>query len=264
MGRLTVILLCALSAWIVGVGSARADTTVRVVETWPTGDAVTLARHQNFYLRLAYDTDVPVNIWARPYFRGKEVNAGSNPSRTYTGSGETFGWFFLMEPGDQVDEIRISAGDGGTRTTPVVTTVRVHVMGSNAAAAEGSEPAWVGEMKQLEAAAQRKDYETRMNTPTSASDVVLFSGFMLAMLAFGLFGFLAPAWGVWRWRDGWRLAAAVPAAAMAFVVLRIAFGTMFDPTSHNLWPFEILQMGVFSVVAMGALLVARKLSATKR
>lgn len=264
MGKLAVILVCALSAWLAGIGSARADTTVRVVETWPAGDVVTLAPNQNFYLRLAYDTDVPVQIWARPYFRGKEANAGSNPSQTYTGSGETFGWFFLMEAGDQVDEIRISAGDGGTRTTPVVATVRVHVTGGATAAAKGSEPAWIGEMTQRAEAAQRKAYETRKDTPTSAGDMVFFSGFMLVMLTLGVFGFVAPAWGVWRWRGGWRLAAAVPAAAMVFVVLRIAFGTLFDPTSHNLWPFEILQMGGLSVVAMGALLVARKLSAAKR
>jgi hypothetical protein len=33
-----------------------------------------------------------------------------------------------------------------------------------------------------------------------------------------------------------------------------------DPTSHNLWPFEILQVGVLSLVAIGVLLAARKFS----
>ena len=103
-----------------------------------------------------------------------------------------------------------------------------------------------------------------MSKPVSAGDVVLFSGFMLAMLALGLSGFAVPAWGMWRWRGGWRIAAAVPAAMMVFVVLRIMFGVARDPMSHNLWPFEILQVGALSVVVMAVLLVARKLSGAGR
>ena len=74
----------------------------------------------------------------------------------------------------------------------------------------------------------------------------------------GLVGFAAPAWGLWRWRGGWRIAAAVPAAVMAVVVLRIAAGTAIDPTSHNLWPFEVLQAGALSLLVMLALWIARK------
>ena len=108
-------------------------------------------------------------------------------------------------------------------------------------------------------AAQDQAYHERMSKPVSAGDMALFSGFMLAMLALGLLGFAAPAWGMWRWRGGWRLAAAVPTAMMTFVVLRIMLGVARDPTSHNLWPFEILQAGTLSAVVMVVLLVARKL-----
>jgi hypothetical protein len=93
--------------------------------------------------------------------------------------------------------------------------------------------------------------------------MLLLGGFMLVMLLVGLLGFAAPAWGLWRWRGGWRIAAAVPAAAMAFVVLRIAAGTAVDPTSHNLWPFEVLQAGVLSLVAMLALWIARRWSGVR-
>lgn len=69
---------------------------------------------------------------------------------------------------------------------------------------------------------------------------------------------------MWRWHGGWRIAAAVPAALMAFVVLRILLGTSFDPTSHNLWPFEILLSGALSVVVMIAVAGARKLIRANR
>jgi len=71
-------------------------------------------------------------------------------------------------------------------------------------------------------------------------------------------------WGLWRWRGGWRLFAAVPAAVMAFVVLRIVIDTTRDPTSHNLWPFEIVMWGGFSCGCMLLLGLAHKLLAAKR
>lgn len=42
---------------------------------------------------------------------------------------------------------------------------------------------------------------------------------------------------------GLEMAAAVPAAMMAFIVLRIVVDGFRDPTSHNLFPFEILLAG---------------------
>ena len=71
-----VVILLALVAWFGPMGSAHAGTTVRVVETWPSGDDVALGRNQSFYLRLAYDTDKPVGIWVAPYFHGKRVSVG--------------------------------------------------------------------------------------------------------------------------------------------------------------------------------------------
>ncbi len=45
---------------------------------------------------------------------------------------------------------------------------------------------------------------------------------------------------------------------MAFVALGILVDVGRDPTSHNLWPFEILQVGAFSVAVMAALWAVRK------
>lgn len=252
-----------LAAALVVLGVSRAcfafaTVTVDVIATDPPGATVLLPRNENFYVRLRYVTDMPVSIWARPYFQGREVNAGSNPSRTYTGTGDALGWFFLMQPGDQVDEIRITAGDGSHDGTRLVATHRVHVVGGTQPMEARTEPDWVVELNREDKAAQQVDYERRMNTPTTAGDLVLFNGFMLTVLALGVFAFGAPAWALWRWRGGWRIAAAIPAVMMAFVVVRIGFGVSRDPTSHNLWPFEILQVGALSVVIMAALFAARR------
>lgn len=253
--------LPVLLAWL--PAGVRAKTTVRVVETWPAGDTVTLGRQQNFYLRLAYTTDEPAHLWIEPYFHGERVDAGTHPSPSYSGSGEAFGWFFLVKPGAEVDEVRILAGDGSPGGTHLVASYPVDVAGSDAPVA-ATEPDWVVRMKQRAEVAQRQAYAEAMNQPMSAGDVALFSGFMLLMLVVGLLAFVAPAWAVWRWQGGWRLAAAVPLAVMAFVVLRIVLGALVDPTSHNLWPFEVLQAGVPCVLAIGAMFVVRRFTGGDR
>jgi hypothetical protein len=47
---------------------------------------------------------------------------------------------------------------------------------------------------------------------------------------------------------------------MAFVIGRFVVDTARDPTSHNLWPFEILMWGGASAVVMGVLALAKWLS----
>lgn len=51
---------------------------------------------------------------------------------------------------------------------------------------------------------------------------------------------------------------------MAFVVLRLIADISSDPTSHNLWPFEILMIGALSVAIMVVLLVSRRITGLGR
>lgn len=240
--------------------SAVAATTVEVLGTEPAGRTVTLGSGQTFYMRIAYSTDTPVRIWARPYFEGREVNAGSNPSRVHEGNGEALVWFFFLgQPGEQVDEIRITAGDGSQAGTHEVTRLPVSISAGTEPAPARAEPAWLAQLKAEEARLQREDYERRMSEPLSAGDQALAAGFMLAVLAIGIGGIALPILAVRRWQGGWRLAAAVPAGWVGLVVLRIVLGTALDPTSHNLWPFEILQASVVSLVLIGAMTAGRRL-----
>lgn len=245
---------CVLSALV------RAETTVRVLEIHPAGDVITLGKNQPFYLRIGYSTDEPVRIWARPFFQGSEVSAGSNPSRVYTDSGEALGWFFFMEPRKEVDEIRVSAGDGSRSGTRAVTTYRVQITGSGQPVASIPQPAWLVELLSEDKRLQQEAYKQRMSTPPTAGEMLFFNGFILAVLSLGVAGIAVPLWAWWRWGGGWRVAASVPAVMMGFVVLRIVLATSADPTSHNLWPFEIVQVGILSLVVIGMLFVARKFS----
>ncbi|MEX2205508.1 MAG: hypothetical protein WEF50_04695 [Myxococcota bacterium] len=257
---MAIVVLVALGVCSAAARPARAETTVEVIATDPAGSSVALDRNQNFYLRLRYSTDRPASIWVQPYFQGREVGARTSPSGRYSGRGEALAWFFLMQPGDQVDEIRIKAGNGSRDGTHEVATYPVRIIGGSRSAVAGTPPAWLVDLKRQNEAAAREAYESAARTPPSSGDMLFFGGFMLAMLCIGLLGLAAPAWGVWRWGGGWRVAAAAPASLMAFVALRIVVDGTRDPTSHNLWPFEILQAGALSVVVMTALWMARRLA----
>ena len=251
------VLLVAAS---IVAGHAHAEVTARVVATDPAGNEITLGRNESLLLRIEYSADRPVSIWARPYFRGKEVGAKSNASVPHDGQGEALGWFEFNQPGE-VDEIRVLAGDGSHAGTRQVSTYPVHVIGTNEAGAGRPRPEWVNALSREEEAVRRQAYEKRMSEPVTAGDSAFMSGFMLTVLALLVAGFAWPAWGILKWRGRWRTAAAIPIAVMAFVVLRIVFDTSRDPTSHNLWPFEILIWGGASFAFMLALKLARRFAA---
>lgn len=239
---------------------AGAATTVRVVETWPAADPAMLAHGQSYYLRLAWSSDTPVGIWVKPFHRDKPVRAGTSTSVRYAGQGEAFVSFFLGKPGDEVDEIRIIAGDGAVNSTPVVATHAVHVVQGSAAPVSEPQPAWLTRLKKDKQAAEsraREEYERRHD---SSEIDALVIGFLWGTVGLGLLGFVAPLWMAWRWQGGWRIAAAVPGMMMIFVVVRIVVDVARDGTSHNLLPFEILIAGAASVAVMLLLAVLRWLS----
>jgi hypothetical protein len=237
--------------------SAVADVTARIVATDPAGSEITLARNESLYILVEYATDQPVSIWTRPYFRGKAVDAMSNASIPHAGKGEALGWFAFNGPAE-VDEIRVLAGDGSRAGTREVSSYPLKVLGTDAPATRRSRPAWVNDLSRWEEAVRREAFEKRMSEPISAGESAAMSAFMLTVMALLAAGFVWPAWAMWKWQGRWRTAAAIPIVVMGFVVLRIVFDTTRDPTSHNLWPFEIVMWGGASLAFMLALGFARR------
>lgn len=94
----------------------------------------------------------------------------------------------------------------------------------------------------------------RAQQSAAAEDGVL--GMMLLVLL-GI-GCIAPVWALWHWHGRWRVAAAVALVFVGFVVARIVVGTAIDPTSHNLWPLEVLMADALAALAIGVLRIARR------
>ena len=83
----------------------------------------------------------------------------------------------------------------------------------------------------------------------------------------GLFGLVIALRAMWRWHGGWRLAALLPALLVIGDYLLIMIQTTRAPTSHNLWPLEIIYINAVSAAMIGGLSFLRRflgLSGTDR
>ena len=256
MGLLAVLAVLALAfPGTVAAQAAKPQARVEValVDSFPSGGNVAIQPDRNVYLRIAYETDRPARIFVRPYYRGEQVRAGSNPSPLYSGKGELLAWFFL-QAGAQVDEIRVSAGNGSPSGTVEVARWPLRVFAYSTAPAPAAEPPWVAELGAVEKGRLEASREAEAKALAAEPTGPIFDALMLAFpavfMAIGIVGLAWPAWAVWRWRDTWRWWALAPLLVLGFVVLRIVVDTALDPTSHNLWPLEIIMFGGASLLAM--------------
>jgi hypothetical protein len=61
-------------------------------------------------------------------------------------------------------------------------------------------------------------------------------------------------------RDEWQLLAWVPVVPLAAWGVFIAVGVTRDPTSHNLWPFELFMCAALSVLLLALFAIARRVA----
>jgi hypothetical protein len=64
-------------------------------------------------------------------------------------------------------------------------------------------------------------------------------------------------WALLRWHGVWGWAALVPLLLVLGVVLRIVIDVRANPTSHNLWPFEVLAGVMAAGVLLGVIALIR-------
>jgi hypothetical protein len=80
---------------------------------------------------------------------------------------------------------------------------------------------------------------------------------MLTIAGVGLGIMGATGYALRRWSGGWRWIASAPLLYVGTVALKIILEVQADPTSHHLWPFELLAPLAVASAVLGALYVVQ-------
>jgi hypothetical protein len=91
----------------------------------------------------------------------------------------------------------------------------------------------------------------------------LIVGPLLGIIMFGLpaAAIILAILALWRWRGWWRVFAAIPLVLIGIDGTRIILDTARDPTSHNLWPLELLLWTLPGLAVIALLWLLRRVTA---
>ncbi len=207
----------------------------------------TLHDGQYVYVRIRYQSSVPVRVGAEPYYAGQRAKGAriDGDVGMPAGPGETISWFTFKGIG-RVDAVRLFAiPAGGSRISQDV-PVSFTWDGQPATGDTRATSAWVGPLltqhKQRRQAAFA-EMETRFDNSTGIGGL----GVAAIGMVFGVVALTAliacivwPLWGTVRWQWPWRAAAALPLAVIALWAAKDVYDLSVDRTSHNLLPFEFV------------------------
>lgn len=253
------LLICLL---LTGIFATAQTPSLRVTQVDPSV-AASLGAQDFVSAKVEYSSPVDALIFVRPYFGGQEVRKGkSHPSPIYqSGTGEAFGWFQIDSP-EAVDSIHVRMLQYGSRNVLVeidypVTLTFSGKPGSTRERAEWAIQASAAQQQLIRTQGVRKSSASSSRSTPGSS--FFGYGLLLILIAAFIAAFAWPAYGAFKWKGMWRYAAALPLAILVLVVLRILIDTSRDPTSHNLWPFEIAMFGGGSLAFMFILSVLRNI-----
>ena len=91
----------------------------------------------------------------------------------------------------------------------------------------------------------------------------LILGPLLGVILFGLpaAAIILPIIAIYRWQGWWRVFAAIPLVLIGIDGTRIIVDTASDPTSHNLWPLELLLWTLPGLAVIALLWLLRRVTA---
>lgn len=259
-----VLALCGLPAvaWAQGTAPAAFEPALEVLDTDP-GTNATLGRQDSFYIRFRVTAPVAVTVQVRAAYQGKPVPVGNAGLRRLPPGGSTDATFFFPAGGGagRVDEAQLIVTEDAApkRTRVFVLPVDLAFTGPSQQRAVAP---WVTQWRAGEEQRRKEEYEAYSRRLNAAGggwlDTVLWIVLPLIVLVLPLAGLALPVWCAWKWRGRWRTLAAVAVAVFWLKVLSIVIDGVRDPTSHNLWPLELLFWEAGVLVYLLAVYVMRR------
>jgi len=231
---------------------ACADVRVRIIETDPPSPA-TLHHWEEFSVRIAYETDRPIRVWGEAYLAGNRVPSMTSGSPRYEpGTGEALFWFAFTTPA-RVDTIVVRAEDEKARVTAAQDDLSVNVTWTGQKpVARREKAAWVARLQADRDHRHREEAQAYANRPRPWWEPVLF---MAAAWSIPLY-FIVEIVVLWRWRGGWRIAAAVPAVPMLLVLGHAIFAFF---AGSNIFPLFLFFTCLPALIYLVFLTVLRRL-----
>lgn len=252
VGAVVVVALLSIAA------TARA-TTVQLLETHPPLPAA-LPNGHNLNLRLRVEASTAQDVFIQEVRSGgKRVAwfATSGIEPVSAGGSEAVLFTFLQpKEGDiRIDEIVVKTTEAGLASTRDPAG-EIHVIPVDAAwtvatsATDLPDPSWVTDHR-AQANARRAAARAAVPPPGPFENLLWFGGSIL-FLVLAVGAVWLPIRWMRRWQGGWRIAAAACLVPVPLSIANITLGLLADPTSHNLFPFEIAMAGA---VAYGLMIV---------
>jgi len=220
------------------VQRAAGEVRIQVIETDPPTPS-TLGHWEQFQLHIGYETDRAIRIYVDTFFgnqRIPSINGGSPPYEP--GNGETDVWVAYIEPA-QVDKIVVRAEDKGIRVAQA--ELPVELIWTGIKQPRSRLPAtWVERFRVENERRHKAEYNAYMNRPVSWREHLIFllpwavPGYVIVQITL-----------LRRYRDGWRLAAAVPVMPMVGVLIYTAYALFAD---SNLFPLVLMFTSPFALL----------------
>ncbi|HUG12979.1 MAG TPA: hypothetical protein VMM36_18320 [Opitutaceae bacterium] len=252
--------VCLVLLGLVACGAvAQTPPVVRVTGVTPDPGSM-LARGQNIYVRVAYESDQPLRFQAAGYFEeSRHDKLAMNPSAVHpAGSGEALVWVFAHDD-TRIDEIHVRVFDASWKelfAVPASAPVEWR-----AGATEASTAPWAAE---LAAAQQRAVSEAMKAEPEPSTalgklwSVIVTLLVPLAFLSLPAYP-LFQVYALWKLRGMTRLLSALP---LVFMLPIYAYSFFALSKGSNLWPlFAIFASPVALIIVIVVMVIARRRAA---
>lgn len=253
------LIRAAVIVALLSAASVAQATTVQLVETHPPLPA-TLPNGHDLNLQLRVDASIAQDVFIHEVRSGGKrvawfATSGIDPVPAGGGVAVLFTFLQPKEGDVHVDEIVVKTADAGMASTrdPAGETHVIPVDATWTAATSQTQlpdPSWVTDHR-AQANARRAAARAAVPPPGPFENLLWFVGSIL-FLALAVGAIWLPIRWIRRWQGGWRIAAVACLVPVPLSVANITFGLMTDPTSHNLFPFEIAMAGA---VAYGLMIV---------
>lgn len=250
--RLACAFLTLLALLAAGPLTAAEEPTIRIrVSAADPSSGGRLALRDTLYLRISYDSPVPLRFRGTGYIGETAVTEGAayNPAPIYpAGAHEALVWISYFGPA-RIDEVRIGAKDAAWKPLRSL---------SYPVAAE-----WAAGAPRHERAAWAAELSDRQQAMTSSAMTMTDDSDGLGPLLMALAAASIPAYAclqlfmMLRYSGGWRIAAGLPLVGMIPLALYTLAALLMG---SNLWPLMLLFLTPPAFLYLVGLLIVRLLA----